>query len=289
MSSDYTWEWEQVELSSPVTSIYFSFNTEPAVHMLGIVSMGHISDVALHVNCRMLSMPIIMLASTSVNPLVICVPLSLSFSEPLSFQIWRRRCGSSLQHTKLQPSLVPITSLQLTVLNNFLSFYSTKGALPAPVLSKLCREKISHRTTTLISSKKLLLTSVSFTLLSPVHLTLSLVCNNGMCFFRSSPITFNIVYTQQCWMNTFCSKRFHKDMRQYCSGLEPSTNNAIAATPSLVIALSGLVYSSSGGRVLNIVWMSVRRVHDSLISYMTHWNSEILCKPRVPILLSINN
>ena len=38
----------------------------------------------------------------------------------------------------------------------------------------------------------------------------------------------------------------------------------LAATPSLVIALSGLVYSSSEGGVLNIVWMSVRRVHDPL-------------------------
>ena len=54
-------------------------------------------------------------------------------------------------------------------------------------------------------------------------------------------------------------------MRQYCSGLEPISFSFLAATPSLVIALSGLVYSSSGGGVLNIVWMSVRRVHDSLV------------------------
>ena len=190
MSSDYTWEWEQVELSCPSTSMHFSFNTEPAtLHMLGIVSMGHVSDLALHVNCWFLSMPIIMLASTSADPLVICVPLSISFSEPVSFQIWRSPCGSSLQHAKLQPSLVPIglshSSLQLTVLNNVIcSFFFYTQKMPyMPQFSQNSTEKILAtelpHSYLPRGSQLLLLSPVSFTLLSPVHLTLSLY---GKCF-----------------------------------------------------------------------------------------------------------
>ena len=141
--------------------------------------MGHISDLALHVNCWLLSMPIVMLASTSVNPLVICVPL---ISVLLSFKIWRSPCGSLSQHSKLQPrsSFFPITSLQLTVLNNsiLVSPFITQKIPYMPRFSQNYTEKklfpeILHSYLPR-SSQLLLLFPVSFTLLSPVHLTLNL-------------------------------------------------------------------------------------------------------------------
>ena len=168
--------------------------------MLGIVwRMGHVSDVALHVNCWLLSMPIVMLASTSVTPVVICVPLSLFFSKPLCFRIRRDPCGSLSQHAKLQPrpSLVSITSLQLTVLNIAifsLFFYNTKGALHASVLSKLHRENISHRTTTLISVKRL---PTATALSCQFYTTVSCALDSEPimeCVFRLSLTTFSIVY-----------------------------------------------------------------------------------------------
>ena len=165
MSSDYTWELEQFELS---ISMHFSFNTEPAtVHMLRMVCMGHISDLALHVNCWLLSMSIVMLASTSVNLLVICVPLSLSFSEPLSFKIWVpvalhyniQNCSHHLYQ------LLHCSSLYWIIL----FFIAQK----VPYMLQFSQN----------STKKKLATEILHSYLPRSS--------------QSSPITFNIIYTRQ--------------------------------------------------------------------------------------------